>query len=366
MPNLNLLQGKPFQKEVQPEAAESVTFEAFEPQPPEEPAPEPAAETPAVAPEATKTAGEVSYTRFGEGRSSWPIFAAVAGALIILAVLWWAYRGFKGGGKEITVPPDTTKAAVAEKPGQPPAETAGPAPEQPSPPATKTPAPPKTAPAPGQQPAPAESVPSAPAVRAPTLELERKQGTVAVSLLGDFLNAMPANMVVSFLSFDGKTYSAELGAKTPTAFSEFERNLKRLQSGFVLKTVYEYEKPVNEQVFTFRQVQGSVPAAATAFAASNSLPGNAIRPRLSRLARKHGLTVRQLSVAPAAQVGGHTFRPVTAKFAGTQTEVKNFLRDLLGTYSNVGVDRLVITQIVPSPSPNARVRAALDLNVYQD
>jgi len=363
MPNLNLLQGKPFQKEVEPEEVESVSFEAFEQEPPPAPEPETVPEPKETAPESPKVE-EVSYTRFGESRSSWPIFAAVAGALIILAVLWWAYRGFKGGGKEVTAPPDTSKVAAAQ-----PAQEAA---TSPAPSGTTSETPPASAPAPtkpAKEAAPPPATPKtspAPAIKAPALAQQRQTGAVAISLLGDFLDALPPSMIISFLSFDGKTVRAELGARDPAAFDQFAQKLRQLQSGFTLKSTYEHEEPVNGQVFTFRQVQGRVPAVSSSLQAASMLPGNAIRSRLTRLARKHGLSVRQLSVSPAAQLGGHTFRPVTAKFAGTQADVKSFLSDLLRTYRNVGVNNLVITQIVPSAAPQARVNVVLDLDVFLD
>ena len=365
MPNLNLLQGKNFQKEVLPEETETVSFREFEPAAQAEPAEE-TVKAPAEAPESIATE-QIEYSSFAERRSSWPIVAAVVGVILIGVVLYWAYRGSKGHpGEKVASAPDTTKVTeAAPQPGeQQPAETTPT--EQPA--GTQTPAQAPAAPKTPEQPVKTE--PSAPApapvsvVAAP--EKGRQQAAVAVSLVGDLLKALPSGAVLSFLSFDGETFMAEIGAPDASVFAAFQRNLRAIQPGFSVKTVFEREEEVGDRVYTFRQVQGKVPVISKQLSASNTLAAGRIRAQIARIAAKHGLALRQLSVSPAVQSGGHTFRPATIKLSGSETAAKGFISELLSTYANIGVDRLLITRITPTASTQASVNVVLDVDIYEE
>jgi|GEM_PF-6056390 hypothetical protein len=354
MPNLNLLEGKPFQREVDLSVEEAPAVET-EPVP-QGPEPVRVEEPSAAGEKETASAEEKRPLYYRERRSSFPYIMAAVGIFVIVLVLIFAYRGKKEGPEELlSAGEDTTQ--VAEQEATAP-EAEKPAEAQPAQPLA------------GRQETPAEEpvremrTPAPAAVAVPGLQEGRAKATVAASLLDDVLGAIPSQARLQFFSFSGSTYMLELAGLTEDVFQQFVNRLSGINPALVPKMLFETERMWGDRPVVIRQYRGKIPRGQGVPAAETRLASGQIRNSLTALVQQKALEIRQFGLSPAATVSGQTIRTATLKLYGDQARVVDFIQTLLNRYGNVGISKVLVTVMPSSQFADKQVTAVVDVDVY--
>lgn len=291
--------------------------------------------------------GESSLTSY-KRPSSWPIIAITAGVIILVIVL--IINPFKSGDGDSGTGDLTQTENV---PGEADNQTQGT--QKPSQETEQM------QPAETEQTNPEESTPQPD----PVSTSQTLSNAVGISLLGDFLAAIPANMKLAFFRYSGEGYLAEIEAATGQTFGLFNNNLASVSGELVPKTISEEQKTVGSRVILVRQIQGSIPQRSTPSNAQNALDTNQIRTNLTEKASRGRLQVRQVEVSPLVSSSGVFIRPATLKLAGDQGAVVRFVQDIFGSYNNVALNKITISRLT-NDIDDSRVNAVIDLDVVSN
>jgi len=339
MPNINLLDGKEYSREVEKIDLESVSFQETETiTDPEEEYTEPVLveeekdEIPVDQPI------EESQPRSNRRSSPLPLFIGIAGALIIIFL--FVYLKFFRGKDTPSIPEIISTEQQAEVAHSDSTRTTE------------------------QQPINRPETITTETSSSVNLSESRKTGVVGSSLLGDFLSSFPSGMKLSFFRYGNSSYTAEFAANSTSIFDQFQQNLRAKNSSLQPKVLSDKEMLVGNQVMTIRQISGNLPPGNETPSASRSISSNNIRSDINSIANKHRLQIKQLDVSPVVNSGGNNIQLTTVKVSGNQGSLSSFIQELLNTYNNIGVNRMMISVLSASDIMNDNVMATLDLDIY--
>jgi hypothetical protein len=360
MPNINLLDGKDFSREVEKIDEESVSFQDFQVEESEQEIVAPPVEQEVVK-EPVKQEEETVVVEerepFRRRSSNMPMIVGVAASFIIILLIIYFLMG--RDGEQVADQPEqgtSDSTEVVTEAGQQdstqvvqqPAEEAGEQQQQPN--ETEIPAPP-------------------PPVRTeiaatPSLSEARKTGVAGASLLGEFLSAFPSGMKMSFFRYGNGSYSAEVAVTSDNVFNQFEQNLKSQNTALSPQVLSEKEIMVSGQVMKMRQINGTFPTTGSSPAATQELASNKIRSEITAAAGRFNLELKQLSVSPTVSSDAGQFKPATLKAFGDQSNMIGFIQDML-KYRNVGINRLMLSVLSQTDLMGTNMMATLDLDIYQ-
>ena len=348
MVNINLLEGKELSSEVDLDMTEIVVSQQ-EAVGPEEELTEAAPGVEETALEEKPSKEEKETPAFTHRRSSpWPIIAAFA---VVLAIVLFVFiNPFKSSDTYT----ETTQQPVSEVPET--AEVSEPGVDKPDEElASETP----EIETPKEEPV-TEAIPVTVSAE---LDVQRQQNVAGATLLGDFLSAFPSGMSMAFFRYGGQNYLAEIMAPSSALFADFEQKLSSMSPGLLPETLSEEEKQYGGSTVQVRLIQGSIPMTGGTVSAIGSLDPDQIGADLTAKASEKGLEVRQIDISPQVSLNGSTLKPTTVKLSGLQNDVINFIKDILQSYNNVGLDKISISAVSPGGPSDARVSAVLDLDV---
>lgn len=355
MPNINLLDGKDFFREVEKIEEESVSFQDFqEPDIESEKIEEPV--EPTVVQEPSEEAAKVEEsTQFGYRKrsSNWPMIVGIAAAfvIILLIIIFLVRRD----GEQIAQQPEQSASDSTEVLTEADRRDSLQITQQPTEEVVEQ----------RQQQTDVKTQPP-PTEASVTVSLSeaRKTGAVGASLLGDFFTAFPSGMKMSFFRYGNNSYSAEVAAFSENVFNQFEENLKTQNKALSPQLLSEKEIMVGDQVMKMRQISGTFPTTGSSPSATQELASNKIRGEITAAAGKFNLELKQMSVSPTVSSAAGQFKPATLKAFGDQSNMIGFIQDLL-KYQNVGINRLMLSVLSQADLTGTNMMATLDLDIYQ-
>ena len=357
MPNINLLDGKDFSREVEKIDEESVSFQDFQVEESEQEIVAPPVEQEVVEEPEKETVVVDEPKRFRDDHSTnWPMIVGIAASFVIIFMIIYFLVG--RDGEKIAQQPEqgvSDSTEVMTEAGQQDSTQATERPTeevvqqlQPSETETKPPPPPRQT----------EIVVTA------SLSEARKTGIAGASLLGDFLSAFPSGMKMSFFRYGNGSYSAEVAVSSDNVFNQFEQNLKSQNSALSPQVLSEKEIMVSGQVMKMRQISGTFPTSGSSPSATQELASNKIRSEITAAAARFNLELKQVSISPIVSSDAGQFKPATLKAFGDQSNMIGFVKDLL-KYQNVGINRLMLSVLSQTDLTGTNMMATLDLDIYQ-
>ena len=374
MPNINLLNGKDFSREVEKIDPDAVSFEDFKAMEEEPPKVEKAAETAAekveeeTRPEPLPVE-EDTYSRFREHSSNMPLIIGIVTVILVAILFVFLYSNYKSGGKEKTAssqqqkPADTT--ASANLPGTESQtgseQTTTPKEVEVKPGKTQTREQPDI-----NQPEKQIGATQTTTVSFLGLSAARAAGMAGASLLGDVQSALIPGMELLFFRYSGGVFITEIAAPSENLLTQFEHNLKAKNSAAKTKILSEREMLVNGQVMKIRQISGNLPVGGSAPSATQTLASERIKREFGAKARQFGLKTDQIEISPVVALQGRKLKLVTLKTPGSQENILLFVFALIKSYGNVGIDKIMVSRLSPSQTDNSRLMAILDLDIYLD
>ena len=349
MSTLNLLEGKDLSKEVSLEPAPESVLEDQQIQPQE------VKEQPVIAIEKieerpeSETSHEKKQHEFRRS-SPWPIVMGVVGGLIILLTIIFYPRGSSDektkdqtqqeSSQQVTSQPPGMEEHEGQRVGDPVDESSTPvsmSEEDTKTVSTRTPV-------------------------AVALDNKRQQTFAGMIFLDNVLSSMPSGVKLSFFRYANEDYLAELVSESESLFSDLENSLDR-SSAETLSKALSQEKQFGASTVLVRQIQGSIPSSSTSITATGLLEESQIQSGLTAKANQSNLQIRQIDISSEISIGNTIRRPVTVKLAGQQIAVVSFIRDLLRSYQNIGLNKITITQATRDLS-DSQVNSVLDLDVF--
>lgn len=358
MSNLNLLDGKEINRENDKADPDSVSFRDFQAEEPEpekiEKPDDPVAEQKSQQ-EIKRPIDDVpDFSR----SSNWPVIGGIGGVIIIIMVLIFVFTGDRDPvetqiSSGITMP--DSSSMIADPDSEVIAANTLQAIQQESP-----------VQSPIEKPEKIVDNNKIETTYSNTLSKTRKTAITGASLFGDFLSSFSSGVSISFFRYGNGSYFAEITTVSDPAFTQFMKKLKQNAKFVDAKVLSKREEFINNREFTIQQISGKFEAGIQQPEANSVLAANQIRPELIKTAQKFNFQVKQVDVSPAVSFDNSSFFPATLKALGEQNNVSAFIHDLVNSFRNVGVSKMMVSVVSQSNSNNTNIMLTLDLDIYNN
>ena len=196
----------------------------------------------------------------------------------------------------------------------------------------------------------------------PGLANEKQIGFTAVNLFGKVLRAVPSGAKVAFLSFKSGYFTIELFARQKTLLNSFLKNAKTQVPSLSYKVVSDDRSFYGGTKMYHLIVSGQVALSGGTIVSGSVLSSQKAKASIYKLAKDDRVRVREIRKSPFVTDENGKHIPITVKITAQEEDVQKFISDLLNSYRNVGVSRILIS--ASKPGASSRQDASLDLNLF--
>ncbi len=358
MSNINLLDGKELNRENDKPDPDSVSFQDFQAPEPEPEKIEKPADTVAEQKPKEEIKRPVDDAPDFSRSSNWPVIGGIGGVIIIVIVLIFVFTRNRDTvdtqtSSGITLPDSSSMIAEPDSEAiidNPPQLTQQSKPEQ----------------KPIEKPEKVTSNEKIETIYSNSLSETRKTGVTGASLFGDFISSSSSGATMSFFRYGNGVYFAEIKAVSEVSLTQFMQKLRQKNRFINVKVLSKRDEFIGRQDIIIQQIGGKLVAGNQFPRANITLASNQIRRELNKTAQKFNFQVKQIDVSPTVSFGNSSFFPATLKTLGQQNKVAGFIQDLMNSFGNVGVSKMMVSAVSTSNPNDTNIMLTLDLDIYKN